>query len=84
LTAPDVAPSVDDTNVFDVGVESCAVDELLVLEEDVADLRGVGVVGDVEFVVKSLPDVDFAVEGVDDGEVVAVGVAEPVALDPWV
>jgi hypothetical protein len=45
LTAPDVVPSEDDTNAFDVGVESCADDERLVLDDDVADLCDVDVLG---------------------------------------
>jgi len=45
LTAPDVAPSDDDTNVFDVRVEPCPDDEPPVRDEDVADLCDAEVFG---------------------------------------
>jgi hypothetical protein len=42
---------VEDTKAFDVGVEPCADDEVPVLDEDVADLCDVKVVGEGELAV---------------------------------
>ena len=67
--APPLESSEDALNAFDVGVEPDVVDAVPIRDDDVADLPDEVAVGDVGLDVTSLAEVEFALDRVDEREV---------------